>query len=250
MATREVVGRYKGSTLGLIWSFINPLVMLAVYTFVFSVVFQARWGETSASGGREEFALVLFTGLIVHGFFAEILNKAPTIILDNSNYVKKVVFPLETLSIIHALSALFHTLISLCILIIAIALVYRNLHWTLLLTPLIFTPLLLLSLGCSWVLSSFGVFLRDTSQFIAIITTILLFVSPVFFPLSAIPEPYQIFVQLNPLTYVIEVSRDLILWGKLPNWTSLLVYWTVSTLVLVLGFSWFQKTRNAFADVI
>ena len=187
MTKREVVGRYQGSALGLIWTFLNPVFMLAVYTFVFSVVFKARWGV----GGEEsktQFAVVLFVGMIVHGLFAEVLNRAPSLILSNVNFVKKVVFPLEILPVVSMGAALFHSLISVGVLLIAFVLFNGNLHWTAVLVPLVVLPLVILTLGLAWMLASLGVFLRDVGQTIGIITTVMLFLAPVFYPVTALPE--------------------------------------------------------------
>ena len=186
MTRREVVGRYKGSAMGLAWSFFNPVFMLTVYTFVFSVIFKSRWGV----GGEEsktQFAVVLFVGMIVHSLFAELLNRAPGLILSNVNYVKKVVFPLETLPIIAMGAALFHTFISLGVLLMAFVIFNGYLHWTAIFTPLVFLPLVVLTLGLAWMLASLGVFLRDVGQTIGIITTVMMFLAPVFYPITAIP---------------------------------------------------------------
>ena len=249
MSWREIASRYKGSLLGLAWSFINPLLMLAVYTFVFSVVFKARWGVT-ADESRTQFAVVLFAGLIVHGLFAEILNRAPSIILGNVNFVKKVVFPLEILPVVSLMTALFQAVISLCVLMVAFILFNGYLHWTIILTTLVLFPLVLLTIGFAWILASIGVFLRDIGQLITILTTILLFLAPVFYPITALPERFQMWLMINPLTFIIEQAREVIIWGNLPNWSGLGIYTAVASLVAWLGFIWFQKTRKGFADVL
>jgi lipopolysaccharide transport system permease protein len=245
---REIVGRYRGSILGLLWSFFNPLFMLAVYTFVFSVVFQARWG--AGTGSKAEFAMILFAGLIVFGLFSECINRAPQLILANPNYVKKVVFPLEILPSVNLLSALFHGLISLVVWVLAYIFFFGLPHLTALYLPLVLVPLILFILGLSWILSSLGVYLRDVSQFISVITTVLMFLSPIFYPATALPEEYQQFLYLNPLTTVIEQTRDVLFWGKSPDFSLLLVYWIASILMAWLGFVWFQRTRKGFADVL
>lgn len=250
MAWREVVGRYKGSVFGLLWSFATPLLMLAVYTFVFSVVFKARWGDMNMGGGKAEFALILFSGLIVHGFFAEVLNRSTTLIISNANYVKKVVFPLEVLTVISAVSGLFHVLTSLLILLIVYFLVYGQLQPTIVLFPIVVIPLVIWVLGVAWFFASIGVYLRDVGQLMGIFTSVMLFVSPIFFPPEAIPEQYRLLIWLNPLTLVIDQVREVIIWGRLPDWTALGIYSTISCLVGWLGFFWFQKTRKGFADVL
>ena len=248
MTRREVVGRYRGSVMGLAWSFFNPILMLVVYTFVFSVVFKAKWGVGDES--RTNFAIMLFVGMIVYGLFAEIVNRAPGLILSNVNYVKKVVFPLEILPIICMGAALFHALISLGVLLAAILLINGTLAWTAIFFPLVILPLLVTTLGVAWFLASVGVFVRDVGQTIGIFTTVLMFVSPVFYPISALPEKFHIWLMLNPLTFMIEQSRAVMIFGKLPDWTGLGIYAGISLLIAWAGYWWFQKTRKGFADVL
>ncbi|VVO65866.1 ABC transporter permease [Pseudomonas fluorescens] len=252
MTKREVIGRYRGSVLGLLWSFLNPLMMLSVYTFVFSVVFKSRWGITPA--GTEEsktmFAIMLFTGLIVHAVFAEVINRSPSIVLSNVNYVKKVVFPLEVLPVITMGGALFHGLISLSVLILAYTIFQGIPHLTILLVPVVMLPLIVLTLGLAWILASLGVYLQDVGQTTGIITTIMLFLSPVFFPLSSLPEQYRGLILLNPLTFIIEQMREVIIWGRIPDFMGLGTYLIVSVFIAAAGYAWFQKTRSGFADVL
>ncbi|WP_213939879.1 ABC transporter permease [Pseudomonas sp. dw_612] len=252
MTKREVVGRYRGSVLGLLWSFLNPLMMLSVYTFVFSVVFKSRWG-ISPPGTEESktmFAIMLFAGLIVHAVFAEVINRSPSIVLSNVNYVKKVVFPLEILPIVTLGAALFHGLVSLTVLILAYAIFQGVPHLTILLAPVVMLPLIVLTLGLAWILASLGVYLQDVGQTTGIITTIMLFLSPVFFPLHSLPEQYQTIILLNPLTFIIEQMREILVWGRMPDFLGLGVYLIVSIIVAAAGYAWFQKTRSGFADVL
>ncbi|MDZ5434246.1 ABC transporter permease [Pseudomonas fluorescens] len=248
MTRREVIGRYRGSVMGLAWSFFNPILMLAVYTFVFSEIFKARWVGQDA--GKGQFAILLFVGMIMHGLFAECANRAPSLILSNSNYVKKVVFPLEILPLITLGSALFHTCISLLVLVLAQLLLTHALPWTAILLPLVMMPLVLGTLGISWLLASLGVFLRDVSHVIGVLTTVLLFLSPVLYPVAALPPAYQPWLKLNPLTYIIEESRNILLFGHLPQWGSLFVAIVIGTLMAAGGYWAFQKTRKGFADVL
>ena len=248
MTKREVIGRYRGSMLGIAWSFFNPLIMLAVYTIVFSTVFQARWSVGSES--KTEFALILFVGMIVHGILAEIMNHSPALMLRNVNYVKKVVFPLEILPWVVLGSTLFHACISLLVWSLFYLAVNYSLQWTIIFLPLVLIPLVMFSLGVSWALASLGVYIRDIGQMTGVLTTILLFMSPIFYPASMLPEPYQTIIYLNPLTFVIEQARDVLMWGKLPDWSGLVVAYIVSMLVAWAGFAWFQKTRKGFADVL
>ena len=248
MTKREVIGRYKGSLLGLAWSFFNPVLMLVVYTFVFSVVFKARW--IGGSDSKTEFALVLFTGLMVFSLFAECISRAPGMVLSNVNYVKKVVFPLEVLPIIVLGSALFHLLISLLVWLSFYLIFFGLPPVTVFLLPIVIMPLILMILGLSWFLASLGVYLRDISQIIGVIVTILMFLSPIFYPIVALPEEYRPFMQISPLTLVVEQTRDVMIWGKGLNVTAWLTSLFFSLVTAWLGFAWFQKTRKGFADVL
>lgn len=247
-AKREVLGRYRGSALGLLWSFFNPLFMLSVYTFVFSEVFKARWSPGSES--KTEFGLVLFAGLIVFNLFAECINRAPSLILSNANYVKKVVFPLEILPFIGLLSALYHALISLGVWLAAYLVLFGMPHASVLLLPMVILPFSFFIMGLCWALASLGVFLRDVSQFIGVVVTTMMFLSPIFYPTSALPESYRHILYLNPLTPVIEMTRDILYWGKQPDFTMLSNYWLIAGVIAWLGFAWFQKSRKGFADVL
>jgi lipopolysaccharide transport system permease protein len=249
MVRRDVIGRYHGSLVGLGWSFLNPLFMLALYTFVFSVVFKARWGV-----GEEEskivFAIVLYVGLICHTLLSEVLLRAPSLVQANVNYVKKVVFPLEILVVVPMGSALFHSMISLLVLLLIFLLFYGFVYWTVLLTPIVLAPLVLVTLGLSWAVASAGVYLRDVGQTMGILSNVLLFFSPVFFPLSMLPERFHPLLMVNPLTFIIEQARKVLILGHLPDWGGLAIYTLVSCLVAWSGYWWFQKTRNGFADVL
>ncbi|HXA46601.1 MAG TPA: ABC transporter permease [Burkholderiaceae bacterium] len=248
MTKREVIGRYRGSMMGILWSFFNPVLMLSVYTFVFSVVFKARWNAASES--KSEFAIVLFAGMIVYSLFAETVNRAPSLIVGNVNYVKKVVFPLEILPLVALGSTLFHASISTFVWLLFYAALHGSLQWTCLLFPLILVPLALLTLGMSWFLASLGVYLRDVAQTVSIFTTIMMFLSPVFFSIASVPEDIRPFMRANPLTFIIEQARDVLIWGHPPDWLTLGIYTAVCMTLAWLGFAWFQKTRKGFSDVI
>lgn len=249
MARREIVGRYKGSTFGLLWSFFNPLLMLSVYTFVFSVVFRARWTD-APDESRTRFAVLMFAGMIVHGLFAEVVNRAPGLVVGNPNFVKRIVFPLETLPIITLLAALFHAGVSVVVLLVASLLLNGELHGTALAWPMVLAPLLLLTLGWSWILASLGAYLRDIAQVVSIATTILLFMTPVFYPVSALPAEYRAVMEANPLTFMVEQSRAVLLFGDAPDWARLGRHLFGSAIFAWFGFAWFQRARRGFADVI
>lgn len=245
---REVIGRYKGSYLGIFWSFLTPLLMLCVYTFVFSMVFKAKW---SAGGDSKiEFALLIFSGLVTFTIFSELISRAPGLIVGNVNYVKKVVFPLEILPVVVLGSSLIHSCISFGILISGLFLFLGVFHWTLILVPLVMLPLVLFSLGLGWFFASLGVFLRDISQIVGIAVQALMLMSPIFYPISALPEKIRFIYYINPISYVVEDMRGILIWGQLPNWPWLIVGTVIGALVAIGGYAWFQKTRGGFADVL
>lgn len=249
LAKREILGRYRGSALGLAWSFFNPVLMLTVYTFFFAVVFKSRWG-TAGSDSKTEFAVILFVGMIIHGLFAEILNRAPRLIIDNVNYVKKVVFPIEVLPAVSLCVALFHAAVSLIVLLLAFLVFNGFLQWTAVFVPLVVLPLIILSFGVAWFLASLGVYLRDVSQTMGLLTAVLMFLSPVFYPVTSLPESVRPWIMANPLTFIIEQSRDVLIWGKLPNFSGIAIYAAIATVIAWLGYAWFQKTKGGFADVL
>ena len=249
MARRDINSRYRGSVIGLAWSFINPILMLLVYTFVFSVVFKARW-NVGGNESKTDFAIILFAGMIVFNLFAEIVNRAPSLITSNVNYVKKVVFPLEILPWVALGSALFHTVISLIVLLFVQFILKLFLPWTSIFLPLALLPLIFASMGIAWFLAALGVFVRDIGQITGIFITILMFMSAVFYPITALPEKYQNLLRLNPLVLIINESRKSLVLGQLPDWVSVLVALLVSLAIAFAGFWWFQKVRKGFADVI
>jgi lipopolysaccharide transport system permease protein len=250
MTKREVIGRYKDSVMGLAWSFFNPVFMLLVYTFVFSEVFKARWGNVGGDESKTQFAVVLFVGMITLSLFSEAINRAPRVIVSNVNYVKKVIFPLEILPVVALGAALVHSFISLFVLAIALVIFNGYLYWTAVFIPLVLLPLVILTMGFSWILASLGVFIRDVGQIVGMLTSILMFLSPIFYPISAVPERFRVYLMANPLTFIIEQGRDVLIWGHLPNWMGLGIYTFMAIIVAWLGFAWFQKTRKGFADVL
>ncbi|PSJ17243.1 ABC transporter permease [Nitrosomonas supralitoralis] len=252
MIKREVTSRYRGSVLGLLWTFINPVLMLSIYTFVFSVVFKVRLDPQHhvIDDDKFAFALLLFIGLILYNLFSECVSRAPGLILANVNYVKKVIFPLEILPLVSLGSALFHAGISFLILLAFLLVIHHPIQWTLIWLPIILLPFALLTMGFSWLLASIGVFVRDISQFIGLILTMLLFMSPIFYPASALPESIRDYLFLNPLTFIIEQARAVILYGQLPEWRNLALYYLLAIFVAWAGLIWFNKTRKGFADVL
>lgn len=224
--------------------------MLAVYTFVFSEIFKSRWGGSGTDESRTQFSLILFTGMIMINLFNEVLNRAPGLVIANVNYVKKVIFPLEVLAVVATVSALFNAVVSLAVLLAAFFAFNLYLPWTAIFILPVLLPLVILTLGLGWFLAALGVFLRDVGQTIVIITMALMFLSPIFYPLSAVPVRFQPYVLANPLTFIIGQARDVLIWGVIPDWWGLGGYMLAACVVAWAGYAWFQYMRKGFADVL
>jgi lipopolysaccharide transport system permease protein len=246
---RQVMQQYKGSYLGILWSFAVPLALLFVYTFVFSVIFRSRWAGAAASD-HFSFALVLFAGLIVFNIFSEATLAAPTLVVNNPNYVKKVVFPLEVLSVSHLAAVVINSLFSVVILLIGTLIIQRSIPWTLILLPVVYLPLVLFCLGLSWFLASLGVFVRDIRYLLEVGVRMLLFLTPIFYPPSAVPAQLRFILYLNPLTLMVDHFRQVILFGQIPNWVEFGLLTSVTLVVCLLGYVWFMKSKKTFADII
>ncbi|MGB1774055.1 MAG: ABC transporter permease [Arenicellales bacterium] len=248
LAKRAILGRYRGTVLGLLWSLVTPLLLLAVYTFVFGTILQVRW--VSQSGGNAEFAAILFSGMLVHGILAECLTQASTLIVSNPQYVKKVVFPLEALPWVTVISAFFQGAISTGILLIYLFFVQGSIPWTAVLFPI---PLFVLAFVCiavGWLISATAVYLKDIAQMMGLLSTVLFFMAPILYPKTALPVEFQSLLYLNPLTFIIEQFRAVVLWGETPNWSGLSLYGIASVAIAWASLAWFQKTRKGFADVL
>ena len=248
LAKREILGRYRGTVLGLLWSLVTPLLLLAVYTFVFGTILQVRW--VSQSGGNAEFAAILFSGMLVHGILAECLTQASTLIVANPQYVKKVVFPLEALPWVTVISAFFQGVISTGILLAYLFFVQGGIPWTAVLFPIPLFVLAFVCIAAGWLISATAVYLKDIAQMMGLLSTVLFFMAPILYPKTALPVEFQNLLYLNPLTYIIEQFRAVVLWGQLPNWNGLALYGIASVAVAWMSLAWFQKTRKGFADVL
>lgn len=246
---REVVSRYRGSWAGLAWSFFNPLIMLVIYTFVFTTIFKARWGA-GGDASQADFALILFVGIIVHGMLAECILKAPGLVTSNASYVKKVMFPLEILPWPIAGSAMFHAMVSFAVLLLAQAVFGQGVFWTASLFPIVVAPLLVVGMGVMWMIASTAVYVRDLAMITGLLVTALMFLAPVFYPASALPETYRWIILWNPLTFIIEQGRQVLIVGRTPDWIGLGIYLCVAVFFAWLGYMWFQRTRRGFADVL
>jgi lipopolysaccharide transport system permease protein len=245
---REFAQRYRGSVLGVLWAFVTPLLMVVVYTFIFTVVFPTRWG--TADVVETKFVVIYLTGAIVHALFAEAMGRAPGLVVTQANYVKKVVFPLEVLPIVVVAGALITGTIGFAIAMLLNLVLAHTIQWTAICLPLILAPYLVLLLGLVLLISALGVYLRDLGQAMGVIITLMLFVTPVFYPISAVPERFRSYLYLNPLTFVVEQVREVMLFGHLPDWGMLAVYALCSLAVCGFGLFVFQRARGGFADVL
>jgi lipopolysaccharide transport system permease protein len=249
LAQREVVSRYRGSIMGVAWSFVNPLLMLAVYMYMFSVVFKARW-DLDINQNQSTFAILVFIGLMVHGIFSECVNRAPALVLGNSNYVKRVVFPLEILPCVALGSTLFHAGVSLVMLLGAQLWLNHTLSPTAAFFPILLLPLVFVTMGLAWFFAALGVYLRDVGQTVGLFTTIVLFLSPVFYPRSVLPRDFQEWLKFSPITLPLEEGRKALIFGQTPDFGGWAIYMVISVVVAWLGFWSFQKCRKGFADVL
>lgn len=249
LTKRDILQRYRGSAAGLAWSIINPLFILALYTFVFSYVFKARWG-TGNDLPKDMYALVLYTGMILHAQMAECLNRAPGLMQANTNYVKKVVFPLESLIWVIIGSATFQATIGFSLLIVAKVVITHTLSWTILYLIPLLIPYIFLLLGISWFIAALGVYLKDIIHLTGILTTILMFASPILYPVTMLPPKLQGLIYLNPLTYFIEEARNVIIWSESPDYGNYFIALIFSLAIALFGLFVFERTKKGFADVI
>lgn len=248
LTKREILGRYRGANFGLLWALIAPFLMLAVYSLAFGGVLGSRW--PTVDGKQGNFTLILFIGLILHAFLAECLTQAPRLVSGNTSYVKKVVFPLEVLPWPMVLSALFHLFMNLVAYLVLAVFIGQSVGWTLVLFPLVVLPLVWLALGLGWGLAALGVYFRDINQIIGVLSTALLFTSTAIVPISVIPEGMRWIYRMNPLSFIIDQARDVVIWGRIPDWQGLAVYSILALLVFYMGYSLFRATRRGFADVL
>jgi lipopolysaccharide transport system permease protein len=252
LARREIEARFRGSFLGIFWAVIAPLVMLAVFSFVFGSIFQSHWATPKHGVGASEYAfpMMLFVGLIVFGIVSDPLNRAPGLVIENVSYVKKVVFPLEILPFVALISALVTALISFVVFLAAFLVVYGVPPATILLLPIVLLPLMLVVLGAVYFFASLGVFLRDLKHVMPLVTNTMLFLSPVFYSLDALPQQYQWLFFANPVTLAVIGAREVIFWAHLPNIMEWVISFVLSLLAAAGGAYWFTRTEKAFADVL
>lgn len=252
LVMRNIYGRYRGTVGGLAWSVIQPLLMLAVYTFIFSVVFKSRWGTLPSGGidGSYSFSVIMFCGMTVFNVFSESITAAPMLIVSNPNYVKKIIFPIEILPIAQVISSMIINLIWMAILFIGAVFLLKSLSWTMLLLPVIFIPFLFFTAGLSFFLASLGVYFRDLAHVNGIIVQILFLLTPIFYSPQMVPEKFQFFLRLNPLTWIVGETRAVFLFKQLPNWDAIIVIVIMSFATFHMGYVWLNKTKKGFADVL
>lgn len=249
MLKREIQARYRGSQLGFLWAFVYPILMLLVYTFVFGMVMRVKWGV--AGQDNLGFGIILFAGLLLHGLLAEVLVGAVGLITGNTQYVKKVVFPLPILTMVSVANGLFHLCLGTIILLVIVVATGGQLYWTVLLAPIVILPFIVFLIGASYFVSVLGVYVRDLSQFIGVMVTVMLFLGPIVYPFERVPDAIKFYVLwFNPLTIVVEQFRAVALFGEYPDWSLLGIYSLFALLMLVAGTWFFTKTKDGFADVV
>lgn len=249
LSKREIIGRYQGSMLGLAWSFFNPLLLLLVYTIFFTEALGMH--EVTSGDSKTSFANALFVGLIIHGFFAECAMRAPKLVTSNPSYVKKIVFPLETLPWVSVMSATFHGMVSLIVLALFVLLTNGAIPITFPLILVVVIPLVLLCLTVGWFFAALGVYLRDIGQMVGLLTTAMMFTAPVFFPVNRLEKStFASVVHANPLTFLINQGREVALWGRLPDFAGLGTYSAIAAVCAWLSYAWFQRVRKGFSDVL
>lgn len=247
LTKRELAARYKGSVLGILWAVLTPIVMIAIFTFIFAGIFHAKFGN---SNSRWDYALYLFCGLLPWNAFQEAVQLSASTIVSHANLVKRVVFPLETLPVSQSLAAVANQLFGTVALLLAIVIINRELHPTLLFMPLLLLPQMLATFGAAWLLAALGVFVRDIVQGIALFLTAWLYLTPIIYPESLVPDRFRRLINLNPFTGLVRCYRRVILEGLAPDWKALAYFTAFAVLTLLVGYWWFAKSRRNFADVI
>ena len=246
-ARRELLGRYKGSMLGIAWAVLTPVVMIAIFTFIFAGIFGARFG---ANDSHWDYALYLFCGLLPWTMFQESVQQSANTIVVHSNLVKRVVFPLETLPAAQVLAALGNQLFATVALLIAAIIVRQRLELTVLWLPALLIPQLLFALGAAWLIASLGVFLRDITQGITLLLMAWMYLTPIIYPESIVPDRFRAVMEFNPFTALVRSYRRIFLEGAAPDWRGLAYFTAFAVVIFVFGDWWFARTRKGFADVV
>jgi lipopolysaccharide transport system permease protein len=246
-AKRELLGRYKGSALGIAWAVLTPVVMIAVFTFIFAGIFGARFGVNQS---HWDYALYLFCGLLPWSMFQESVQQSSNTIVSNANLVKRVVFPLEALPAAQVFAALGNQLFATVALLIATIIVRQRLEITAIWLPVLLIPQILFALGAAWLIASLGVFLRDIAQGVTLLLMAWMYLTPIIYPESIVPENFRSFIELNPFTPLIRNYRKIFLDGLAPDWRGLAYFTLFAAVIFLFGYWWFARTRKSFADVV
>ena len=247
LARREISARYKGSVLGIVWAVLTPIVTIATLTLIFAGIFGARF---SLSSSGWEFALYLFCGLLPWGAFSEAVQASSQKIVSQANLVKRVVFPLEILPVAQTLASLANQLFGTVALLIMALIIQRTIHPSVLWLPVLIAPQLLITFGAAWLVASLGVFLRDIVQGIALLLLVWMYLTPIFYPETIVPERFRPFINANPFTHLVRSYRQIMLEGRAPDWRGLAYFTGFALVTFIFGYWWFARTRKNFADVI
>jgi lipopolysaccharide transport system permease protein len=247
LTKRELAARYRGSTLGFLWTLVTPLVMIAIFTIIFAGIFKAKFG---ASSSQWDYALYLFCGLLPWNAFQESVQLSSSTIVAHANLVKRVVFPLETLPVSLSLAAVVNQLLGTLVLIAATAVLRRQVHATMVFLPLILIPQLIATFGAVWLVAALGVFVRDIVQGIGLVLMAWMYLTPIIYPESIVPDSYRILINVNPFTPLVRNYRRILLDGVGPDWLGLAYFFAFSVVLFVFGYWWFARSRRNFADVI
>jgi len=247
LVKRDIAARYQGALIGASWSLIFPLLSLAVYGFVFGVILKPRWPGVEDS---LQFTLILFSGLLVFNFFSECLSRAPSLMVANANFVKKVVFPIDILIWVPIVAALYHLMLGIIAWLLLCLVVGQGISWTFLLFPFAIIPLVFIVAGFSWFLSALGVYVRDVAQVIGVSMQLLLYLGPIIYPREALPKDFRWVMLINPLTVPVEQFRNVVNFGASLDWLQIAIFWLASLMVFLAGKRFFDKCRHGFADVV
>jgi lipopolysaccharide transport system permease protein len=247
LTKRELMARYRGSVLGFLWTLVTPMVMIAIFTIIFAGIFKAKFG---ASSSQWDYALYLFCGLLPWNAFQESVQLSSSTIVARANLVKRVVFPLETLPVSLSLAAVVNQLFGTLVLIVAAAVLRREIHVTFVFLPFILIPQIIATFGASWLVASLGVFVRDIVQGVALFLMAWMYLTPIIYPESLVPESYRRVINLNPFTPLVRNYRRIILDGVGPDWQGLAYFLAFALVLFLFGYWWFARTRKNFADVV
>ncbi|MBL1217493.1 MAG: ABC transporter permease [Planctomycetes bacterium] len=248
LVKREIQSQHKGTLLGIVWLVVQPLMLLTVYTFVFATAFRPHVVDEDAS--KATYALMVFTGLILYTVFAETIGRAPRLMSSNKTFIKQIIFPIEILPAVVIGAALVKAVVSFVLLIAAYFIFIGVPTVTAITILLVVPPLLFLTTGLAWFISSLSVFIRDCAPAITVLVRLLLFLCPVFYSIEAIGYPYRYLILANPVSTCVILSKQALFKDQWPSPTHVAIYWVVSLFVLWFGYAWFTKTRKAFADVM